>query len=303
MTTLDNSNKNITHIHGLEINVNLQVLDLDGNGITEIQGLETLVNLQELHLSGNQITHIQGLETLVNLQELGLYNNRITHIPFQITRLGRLIYFRCDGNPIETIHPLAQRFIDRINRPNFDTDTVYNDRQNVHDSAIQQCIRNSIFRVMESMSATDVGAAVLEDDTLTPHAKSLIVEYSEEDERHSTLGVTFRDLFNAVWTTIAGHPHRDEIKQILNRELEDAECKCFTGRLSRLVNCLNGFDDRVSIQISDKSQIGNIVIMVKERLDREGEYTVERHREIVEKELRDRQYEDEIIKEFVEYIE
>jgi len=38
--------------------------------------------------------------------------------------------------------------------------------------------------------------------------------------------------------------------------------------------------------------------MVKERLERDGGYTVERHRAMVQNELCDRKYEDEIIKEF-----
>ena len=33
--------------------------------------------------------------------------------------------------------------------------------------------------------------------------------------------------------------------------MNDAECKCFTGRISRLVNCLFGYTNKVSIEISD----------------------------------------------------
>jgi len=297
------SGNQITKIEGLETLVNLQELCLGGNQITKIEGLETLVNLQKLYLGGNQITKIEGLETLVNLLVLFLGYNQIIKIPFQITRLRHLNEFCYDNNPIEEIHPLAQRFIDRINRRNFDTNNIYNDGQNIHDSTIQKCIRESIFRVMESMSADDVTDAVLHDEILTPQSKSLIFEYCEDREPHSILGITFKDLFNAVWMTIVRHPDGAEIKRVLNGELQDAECKCFTGRLSRLVNCLNGFDDRVSIQISDKSQIGNIVIMVKASLERDGHYTVERHREIVRKELQSRNYEEGIIKEFIEYIE
>ena len=41
------------------------------------------------------------------------------------------------------------------------------------------------------------------------------------------------------------------------------ECKCFTGRISRLVNCLNGFTDLVNINIEDNQQIGNIIVIIK----------------------------------------
>ena len=48
--------------------------------------------------------------------------------------------------------------------------------------------------------------------------------------------------------------NKDEIKNILNQEINDSLCKCFTGRLSRLVNVLNGYSDLVSITISDSEQ-------------------------------------------------
>jgi len=43
--------------------------------------------------------------------------------------------------------------------------------------------------------------------------------------------------------------------------------KCFSGRLSRLVNCLNDFDDRVFIKISDKWEILNVIIRIRKTYD------------------------------------
>jgi hypothetical protein len=43
-------------------------------------------------------------------------------------------------------------------------------------------------------------------------------------------------------------------------------CKCFTGRLSWLINCLNGFSDKVSIQISTNEEISNIIIVLKNKI-------------------------------------
>ena len=48
--------------------------------------------------------------------------------------------------------------------------------------------------------------------------------------------------------------------------MNDSVCKCFTGRMSRLINCLNGFDDLVEIKISDKEQIGNIIVTIRNKL-------------------------------------
>ena len=67
-----------------------------------------------------------------------------------------------------------------------------------------------------------------------------------------------------------------EIKKILNIEMLDSECKCFTGRITRLVNCLNGLSDLVKINISDNQQIENIIIIIKEQLGKKYNYTIEK---------------------------
>jgi hypothetical protein len=84
--------------------------------------------------------------------------------------------------------------------------------------------------------------------------------------------------------------------------MNDTILKCFTGRMSRLINCLNGFDDHIVIHISNTEQIGNIIILIKEKLIDENKYTIELHKEIVMKELYERGYTKEIIDEWISYI-
>ena len=74
-----------------------------------------------------------------------------------------------------------------------------------------------------------------------------------------------------------------------------------TGRMSRLVNCLVGYDDLVIIQIADNEQIGTIIELVRTRL---GEnYNIEEHKRISILELIERGYSQEVISEWVGYIE
>jgi hypothetical protein len=95
--------------------------------------------------------------------------------------------------------------------------------------------------------------------------------------------------------------HRDEIKLILNSEMKDDECKCFTGRISRLINCLNRFDPEIVINISDSEQISQIIILIRKQL---GElYTVEKHKELVRHELEERHFDKHKIDEWIESIE
>jgi hypothetical protein len=37
--------------------------------------------------------------------------------------------------------------------------------------------------------------------------------------------------------------------------MHESVCKCFTGKISRLINCLNGFDELANIRIAGNKQI------------------------------------------------
>ena len=74
--------------------------------------------------------------------------------------------------------------------------------------------------------------------------------------------------------------------------------------MNRVINCLNGFSPLVDIRISDGEQIGNVIIMLKGKAkDDLGNYSVERHKQLVECELTERGYDSETVKQWVEYIE
>jgi len=83
--------------------------------------------------------------------------------------------------------------------------------------------------------------------------------------------------------------------------MSDSLCKCFTGRISRLVNCLTGFDPDVVVQISSAEQISNIVLLTQKQLG--DRYTVENHRQLVRQELTERGYPLDIITVWIENIE
>ena len=60
-----------------------------------------------------------------------------------------------------------------------------------------------------------------------------------------------------------------------------------TGKISRLVNCLAGYDDLVVVEIADKEQIGMVIEIVRNRLG--TNYTVEEHKRISILELAERE--------------
>ena len=314
---LDCSDNQITKIENLPHN--LQKFECDNNRITKIENLPP--NLQKLYCFNNQITKIENLppdlqkldchnnqitkiENLPpNLQRLDCSSNQITELPLHLLELHNLIVFEYSGNPIENIHPLISRWLDRQQNK---TLQVYNDTQSVHNHTIQECIKNSIYNLLNDQNITPqdgVLSEIINDQILTDKVKEALIEYCRDLSLHSVIEITFGDLLIPVWRRIQKHEHKDEIKHIMNTEISDGLCKCFTGRISRLVNCLNGFCDDIEIHIGTNEQIGNIVVIVREQLERTNEYTVERHREMVKMRLEEMQYPKEIIKEWLEFID
>ena len=128
-----------------------------------------------------------------------------------------------------------------------------------------------------------------------------MIEYSKDAVIHTELGISFDELLKYIISRIHENSHKDEIKKILNNEMRDASCMCFTGRISRLVNCLNGFDPEIVITISDSEQISQIILLIREQLG--SEYTIETHKELVLKELLERGFSSDKIDIWIDSIE
>jgi hypothetical protein len=290
------NNNKIEEMKGLDGLTSLEYLWLDNNQITEMKGLNRLHNLKLLTVSSNKITKITGLDELNNLQQLWLYQNDISTIPYTIMNLQKLYRLFIDCN----ISQIIKRFLDRNHIKN--KKTIYDDPQNVHDNNITKSIQKSIYNIISDSKETTIDSVlkeIISDKVLNKITKQQLIEYCEDKSVHSILNLTFEEVLCSVWKIISEHSERDEIKRILNEEMKDSMCKCFTGRLSRLVNCLNGFDDRVSIKIDDNEQILNVIIKIRNKyMD-----NIEKQKEEIEKELSDRGYDKNIINEYINYLE
>src|SRR3989339_1993496 len=172
----------------------------------------------------------------------------------------------------------------------------------IHNHQIQKSIRNSINRIISvkpTITNEQMVSQIMSDNILTTKTKEILLEYYNQNDVHSILDITFGELLLYVWDRIIKSSYSNEIKQIMNTEMNDALCMCFTGRISRLVNVLNGFDPAVVIHIANNEQIGNIIILTKRKLDDNKEYNTEKHRELVRMELRERGYDETIINEWL----
>ena len=291
LTTLPNSICNLT---------NLRILYLNENRLTTLpDSISLLTNLHTFGLSHNRLTTLpNSISTLTNLQALNVDNNQLTTLPPCLSNLRRLQNFYYVNNPIDHIPANVLRMINR----NKTVQGVYNDSQSVHNSTIQKSLLDSINRLLAiPIPKGNIINSILEDSILSTETKARLLEYSEDMSVHTVLNLTFSEMLEVVWNRIGMLDARDDIKKTLNTEIHDAECKCFTGKISRLVNCLSGYDEFVVVEIADKEQIGIVIEIVRNRL---GEnYTVEEHQRISIVELVERGYSRDVIDEWVGYIE
>jgi hypothetical protein len=221
--------------------------------------------------------------------------SKIKELPLEITNLRNLDIFMYEDNPIENLlNPIIYRFIQTIGKRGGTIHNLYTDTQNVHSSSIQQSIKDSIYNLMKEVK-NDNKINYLDDNILSVQTKEALIEYSKDNQIHTQLNCTFEEVLQAVLLEInkLQNDLQIEIKNRLNEEMEDGLCKCFTGRLSRLVNSLSGYSDKVSIKISSAEEIGNVISIIK---DRYGDDT-DKVRINVEKELIERGYEKEVIDE------
>ena len=85
-------------------------------------------------------------------------------------------------------------------------------------------------------------------------------------------------------------------------EINDNECNCSYAQITSLINFLNGFTNLVYVNINDNEQIGNVIIMIKKKLELENNYSAEKHKELSIIELKERNFCNEIIEEWINYI-
>lgn len=300
------NNNNLTKIpNSIKLFINLKTLDLSYNNLLEFPPeLEFLTNLKQLSVSYNSIKKIPNfIGLLINLEGLYVNQNLLTEIPISIIRCIFLKHFSYSENVIENIPPQITRFLNKMkNKDDFE---IYNDSQSVHNHSIQESVRSSIEKIMEQkfiINSDIIISELINDEILTETCKKSLLEYSEQKEYHSILLITFQDLLFYIWETIKLLDKNDiiEVKKILNIEMTDSECKCFLGRLSRLLNSLNGYSNLINITISQNQQIGNIIILIKNKLGED--YSIEEHKRLVLIELKNREISDNIIEEWLEYI-
>ncbi len=251
---LDLSDNKITAIpeHLFDHLINLHKLNLNDNKIKPIPEhlFDGLTNLTYLDLSWNQITVIPEhiFDHLTNLQTLCLHYNKITTIPISVLNCKLLRAVAFFSNPIERLDVRIKRFIGNIRIPK---PHIFIDSKNVNSS-----VKVSIDNLMMDAFTMDKKDTVKQLVEESPVCLQSLLSYLDDEDVHPTLYLTFFEVFEKVWGRIIGSDFKADLIKRLDEEMMDSECKCFTGRMSRLVNVLVGFFSDINISTSNSERIG-----------------------------------------------
>ena len=138
---------------------------------------------------------------------------------------------------------------------------------------------------------------------LSKEVKDLIDMFCKNTEIHLLFNIDYKELLLSVWNIIRKHINKDDILEIFEIEMLESSDKCFTGRFGRLINVLNGFDDRIQIIIDEKTHIGNIISNIQIKLEKEENYTIEKHKELSKIKLIEDGINLEMIETWISYIQ
>jgi Leucine-rich repeat (LRR) protein len=291
--------------------INMKTFKLSFNMINQIPSeLRNLEKLRTFYITDNILTDLppvfDGLKSLVRLN---ISNNRITLLPMNIINARNLEIFAFDNNPILSIHPSVRRFIDNVVNP--EKKNLYNDNQNIHNPTMQKGFIESaqnLINLSMVIESDQIVSQILNDTVLTDECKNEICSMYQCGEIQMVLNIKYKDMFEYVWTFIHNYGNFDEeikkeIKKIMNGDIIDVKNLCFTGKITQVLNCLNGFTPLVSMQISENEDIGNIIINAKKHLIISGEYSVEKHRELAKTKLIEKNISEDIINVWIDNIE
>ena len=298
LTTLDLSGNYLTSLPPELVQLtNLTTLSLAYNQLTSLPSeIGQLTHLTTLSLGSNQLTSLPSeIGQLTHLTTLSLAYNQLTTLPVAICNLRNAkIYY--SNNPITYLPPQVERFLQQQQVGQ----KLYSDPQSVHNTDIQRTFRQSVERLSETkpVLTTDETLTEVLASNLCSQTKQALTEYCSDTTVHSVLNLTFSEILQMVWNRIRNHPAKGEILNILDQEMSDALCQCFTGRITRLVNCLNGFNPDVRFTISDAEQLSNLVILIRGKFSSLPEQRLQ-----LEKEMLERGYPPEKIQEWTGYLE
>jgi len=276
--------KNLTNITDLYLSFNFIEIIPDEIG--------ECIKLKNLCISNNLIENIP--KTIGNLKKLKfLYveNNQLSSLPSELTDCNNLLYILfLPQNRYFKVKPHILRFINRYSSSSYDNFKLYKNSENVHTNSIQNTFRKSLQSLMNDEIDKSVNFLAYVDDSLKEY---ILYNLNDKTILVNTY-LTYEDIFNHVMNRIINSNDKNELLKRVHEEIEESKNLCFIGKITRLVNSLNGFFSDIHIGISDNEQVENLIICSLKK---------ENPKDFFQKEMLERGYNNIIIQTYLQYMD
>lgn len=158
--------------------------------------------------------------------------------------------------PVETTKPIADLY---------SLKNITEDSQNVHHTSINEHTKTVVRQIVADYPPQNSAWSILKSELQKRYSwKSTnqdTLKFIYENTCGFTIGITLKQLTISVFLFVANQEEeiREQMYQRFNEELDEMRGKCSTGHMSRLVNILQGFSDRYTIQIQPKQEIKSFI--------------------------------------------
>lgn len=151
---------------------------------------------------------------------------------------------------------------------------ITKDKQNVHNSDINESVKQSVIKIIDLYSVSDELSISHKRNMMFIDIVNILkqrknwspindksISFIESNISTFGIDITLKELFIAIYLHITTRltDYKEELLDIFNDELKDMSGKCSTGHMSRLVNILQGFDDTFSIKVNNNKIIKKFI--------------------------------------------
>jgi hypothetical protein len=236
----------------------------------QLQSLRVIYEYRTLHRSSPSITEIHN-----RLQNLAI---EIFNTPQRTHLLHELMDTALElGTTVPTVETY-RNLIQEYNQPFYpvqdDVDThkpkdiyaldaIVGDSQNVHHSSINEHMKTIIKQLVSDFPPQPMYWIQLKAELLKVNRGWICtnletLKFIYENTCNFTIGITLRQIALSVYAFIMSHlspETQDELFRRFNEELNDMRNKCSTGHMSRLINVIQGFSERYTLNINPEQEI------------------------------------------------
>ena len=133
------------------------------------------------------------------------------------------------------------------------------DNQSVHRSSVQEMAQKGVEKILAGQVPA-FGSDTLFEITVAFTAPTIvwaagdyehaIQEVHRDYEITEAFGVKYSRVLDCLWTFIKAHVERNELTRRLAEEISEGRNMCSNGKMARLVNVLQGYDDEMTVVVA-----------------------------------------------------